>query len=39
MGNNADDYGYYGIIKVAEWDLDNLPSEDDFLEKFKEEEE
>ena len=39
LGNNVDNYGYYGIIKVAEWNLNNLPSEDDFLEKFKEEEE
>ena len=39
LGNNADDYGYYGIIKVAEWDLGNLPSKEEFLEKFKEEEE
>ena len=30
--------GYYPVKKVAEWKLDNLPSDEDFLAAFKEEE-
>lgn len=31
--------GYHPIVKVAEWSLDNLPSNEDFLGTFKEDEE
>lgn len=35
---DKEEHGYHCIIKVAEWSLDNLPSNEEFLNTFKEDE-
>jgi hypothetical protein len=36
---DKEECGYHCIVKVAEWSIDNLPSNEDFLNTFKEDEE
>lgn len=38
LRDKEENTGYHGIVKVAEWSLDDLPSEEDFLKEFKGEE-
>lgn len=35
FGGHMEDNGYYPVKKVAEFDLNNLPTEEEFLDRFK----